>query len=116
MKNLRKELLKMSTEEQGIRLFVINDLLGASDNDEEIIDYISEILTHGCISGMVTSLITYNDTENFTRKYLNEVLGILDNLIQEIGKPAFVIDSNSLAWLAYEETLKQLVLDLDLNI
>ena len=116
MKNLRKELLEMSTEEQGIRLFVINDLLDISDNDEEIIDYISEILTHGCISGMVTSLITYNDTENFTRKYLNEVLGILDNLIQEIGNPAFVIDSNSLAWLAYEETLKQLVLDLDLNI
>ncbi len=27
MKNLRKELLKMSTEEQGIRLFVINNLL-----------------------------------------------------------------------------------------
>ena len=116
MKNLRKELLKMSTKEQGIRLFVINDLLGASDNDEEIVTYISDVLTHGCISGMVSNLMTCSDTENFTRKYLNEVLGILDNLIQEIGKPAFVIDSNSLAWLAYEETLKQLVLDLDLNI
>lgn len=116
MKNLRKELLEMSTEEQGIRLFVINDLLDISDNNEEILTYISDVLTHGCISGMVSSLMTYSDTESFTKKYLNEVLEILDNLIQEIGKPAFVIDSNNLAWLAYEEVLRQLTLELDLNI
>ena len=74
------------------------------------------MLTYGCQSGIVTSLITYNDTKNFTKNYLNEALEILDNLIQEIGKPAFIIDSNSIAWLSYEETLRDLAIELDLDI
>lgn len=115
-KTLRELLLEESIEATGVKLFVINDLLDVSDNDEEIVTYISDVLNHGCVCGVVTSLITYNDTENFTRNYLNEVLEILDNLIQEIGEPAFTIDSNNLAWLAYEETLRQLILELDLDI
>lgn len=115
-KTLRNELLEISTKEQGIKLFVINDLLDYSDNNDDIKSYISDVLNYGCVSGVVTSLITYNDTENFTRNYLNEVLEILDNLIREIGEPAFTIDSNNLAWVGYEETLRQIVLELDLDI
>ena len=115
MKNLRNELLEMSTKETGIKLFVINDLTNF-DNDGEIKTYINDVLTYGCQSGMVTSLITYNDTKNFTKNYLDECLEILDNVIQEIGKPSFVIDSNSIAWLSYEKTLRDLVIKLDLDI
>lgn len=115
MKNIKNQLLEMNKNEEGIRLFVINDLL-EMDNDEEIKTYINDVLTYGCQSGIVTSLITYNDTKNFTKNYLNEALEILDNLIQEIGKPAFIIDSNSIAWLAYEETLRDLIVELDLDI
>lgn len=115
MKNLRNELLEMSVKETGIKLFVINDLINL-DNDSEIKGYINDVLTYGCQSGMVTSLITYNDTKNFTKNYLDECLEILDELIQEVGKPAFIIDSNSIAWLAYEETLRNLVVELDLDI
>lgn len=115
MKNLRNELLEMGKKETGIKLFVINDLTDF-DNDEEIKAYINDVLTYGCQSGIVTSLIYTSDTKNFTKNYLDECLEILDELIQEVGKPAFVIDSNSIAWLAYEKTLRDLVIELDLDI
>ena len=41
--------------------------------DSEIKDYINDVLTYGCQSGIVTSLITYNDTKNFTKNYLDEM-------------------------------------------
>ena len=115
MKNIKNQLLEMSKNETGLKLFVINDIL-EYDNNEEIKTYINDVLTYGCQSGMVTSLITYNDTKNFTKNYLNECLEILDNVIQEIGKPSFTIDSNSIAWLSYEKTLRDLVIKLDLDI
>lgn len=115
MKNIRNQLLEISKNETGLKLFVINDIL-EYDTNEEIKDYISDVLQYGCQSGIVTSLIYTSDTKNFVKTYLDECLEILDNVIQEIGKPAFTIDSNSIAWLGYEETLKNLVMELDLDI
>lgn len=115
MKNLKNQLLEMSAKETGIKLFVINDLTDF-DNDEEIKGYINDVLAYGCQSGIVTSLIYASDTKNFTKDYLDECLQILDELIQNIGKPAFIIDSNSIAWLSYEETLRNLVVELDLDM
>lgn len=115
MKNIRNQLLEISKNETGLKLFVINDIL-EYDTNEEIKDYISDVLQYGCQSGIVTSLIYTSDTKNFVKTYLDECLEILDNVIQEIGKPAFTIDSNSIAWLSYEETLKNLVMELDLDI
>ena len=112
---LKEKMLEMEKESEGIKLFILNDLLNF-DNDEEIKDYISDVLQYGCQSGIVTSLIYTKDTKNFVKTYLNECLEILDNVIQEIGKPSFTIDSNSIAWLSYEETLKNLVMELDLDI
>ena len=115
MKNIKNQLLEMSKNETGLKLFVINDIL-EYDNNEEIKTYINDVLIHGCQSGIVTSLIYTKDTKNFVKTYLNECLEILDNVIQEIGKPSFTIDSNSIALLSYEETLKNLVIELDLDI
>ena len=115
MKNIKNQLLEMSKNETGLKLFVINNIL-EYDNNEEIKTYINDVLIHGCQSGIVTSLIYTSDTKNFVKTYLDECLEILDNVIQEIGKPAFTIDSNSIAWLSYEETLKDLVMELDLDI
>ena len=112
---LKEQLLEMEKESKGLKLFVVNDLLNF-DNDEEIKDYISDVLQYGCQSGIVTSLIYTKDTRDFDKTYFDECLEILDNVIQEIGKPAFTIDSNSIAWLGYEETLKNLVMELDLDI
>ena len=112
---LKEKMLEMEKESEGIKLFILNDLLNF-DSDEAIKDYISDVLQYGCQSGIVTSLIYTKDTKNFVKTYLNECLEILDNVIQEIGKPSFTIDSNSIAWLSYEETLKNLVMELDLDI
>lgn len=115
MKNLRNQLLEMGKKETGIKLFVINDLTDL-DNDEEIKGYINDVLTYGCQSGIVTSLIYTSDTKNFTKNYLDECLEILNELFQEIGDLVFPIDSNRIAWLAYEKTLRDLVIELDLDI
>lgn len=115
MKTLKNQLMEISKREEGIRLFVINDLLDF-DNDEEIKAYISDVLTYGCQSGIVTSLVYNNDTQNFVKTYLEECLEILDEFIQQIGKPSFIIDNNSIAWLSYEETLRDLVMELNLDI
>ena len=108
---LKEKLLKMSKEYEGLKLFVITDILDYED-ESAIKDYISDVLQYGCQSGIVTSLIYTKDTRNFAKTYFDECLEILDNVIQEIGKPSFTIDSNSIAWLSYEETLKNIASEL----
>ena len=115
MKNLRNELLEMSTKETGIKLFVINDLTDF-DDDGEIKGYINDVLTYGCQSGIVTSLIYYYQTKNFFQKYFEEILEVAEEVKEEYGINNIDLNYNSLSWLAYEEIVQRIAIELDLDI
>lgn len=110
---LKEKLIEMKSNSEGIELFVINDILDNGESDEEISNYINNVLTYGCTSGCVSSLIYYYDTNKFFHKYSEEILAILDIVNKDYGIP-FEINSNNLAWLGYEETMKDIATDLNI--
>ena len=52
----------------------------------------TEVLTYGCQSGIVGSLIYYSDTTNFYKRYKSEINELLYDTFKEIGSndPAYV--------------------------
>ena len=85
----------------------------------------TEVLTYGCQSGIVGSLIYYSDTTNFYKRYKSEINELLYDTFKEIGSndPAYVFgdewdkedplaqevsNQNLLAWFGFEETLRNL--------
>ena len=110
---LKEKLNQIKTDSEGIKLFVIEDILDNNDTNEEISNYIHNVLNYGCSSGCVSSLIYYSDTKEFFTKYSDEILAILDDINNESGI-SFEINSNNLAWLGYEETIKDIATELNI--
>ena len=108
---LKEKLYEMKSDAEGIKLFVIEDILEFKDSDEEIADYITGVLEFGCVSGCVPSLIYYEDTDKFFSQYYDEILEMLNELNIWNGI-SFEINSNNLAWFAYEETMKAIATEL----
>jgi len=113
MKNKLKKLLENSTND--LEKYVIEDIL----DNENIESYIKDILQHGCQSGTVSSLIYYTDTRAFYIKYIDEI----DNLVQDINDNLggnILSDAkfplyNWLAWLAFEETTRNIAYKLNIE-
>ena len=102
-KDMKKES-KLTSEVIDIILDQIEDY----DNPK---DYFEEVLNHGCISGVVPALITYEDTEEFFDRHVDEILELL-NEVKEYGEITFELNRNNLAWFAFEETLNRIYNDL----
>lgn len=66
--------------------------------------WLTDLATHGCISGMVSHLIYYHQTECFFDQHADEILELahlLDfniNIVEE-GRTQF---KNNMAWFAFE--------------
>ena len=108
---LKEKLYEMKSDSERLRLFVIEDILEVNNNDEEIKDYIDNVLSYGCVSGCVTSLIYYEDTDKFFSQYYDEILEMVNELNIWYGI-SFEINSNNLSWFAYEETIKDIATEL----
>lgn len=108
---LKEKLNQIKENSEGIKLFVIDDILEFNESDDEIRAYMNDVLNYGCSSGCVSSLIYYSDTDKFFHKYSDEVLEMLDDAKKEYGI-TFEINSNNLAWFGYEETLRNIAFEL----
>ena len=90
----------------------------------------TDVLYHGCQSGMVGFLIWYSDTTAFYRKYREEINTLLYDLQSSTGlygikdlfgkkwdeeDPLAIEDFNQnlLAWFGFEETLKNIGLQFE---
>ncbi len=79
-------------------------------SDEYTISFFEDLLNHGCISGMVPSLIYYSDTEKFFDKYYYDIMYLKQEFEESIGQP-IKLDfnlKNTLSWFAFEETARKL--------
>lgn len=114
---IRPQLLEMSTKSTGIRLAVINSILEKGDTDEELINYIDDVLLHGCKSGIVTELIYYTDTKSFFKEHCEDIFEILEDVRCEFGDyPRFEeLNCNNLAWWSYEWVLDDIAQKLDIS-
>lgn len=83
--------------------------------------YFNEIQQNGCVSGMISELIYYNDTVAFWKRYKKDIMNILIVTMSDLGteSPAKVFgknwdqddpfatdtaNQNLLAWFGFEQT------------
>lgn len=85
-----------------IRAAVAKEALEHTDVDA----FFDDLLQHGCISGMVSSLVYYQDTHNFYDKYYQEIENIRQEVEEATGHPLNIEGDlkNYLAWLSFEVT------------
>lgn len=100
------------------------EILKSETSEEELEDYISGILNHGCISGWCSSLCYYNQTLAFYSKYTQYINDMVKDLLWELGmdcmKSIFgdkfdsedplcleTTNQNLLTWFSFEETVRQ---------
>ena len=84
-------------------------------------NFMTDLMTGGCVSGMVDGLIYYSETIPFYHRYKVEIGELLRDLIQETGcQPAELLvgwddddplaldtsNQNLLAWFGFEETCR----------
>ena len=82
---------------------IILDQVDGYDN-EEILEYVAQIINYGCVSGMVPTLMTYKDTDEFFNNHSDEILELLDNDKEEgiLDMNEVEFNKNWLSWYAFE--------------
>ena len=121
-----KELLKRFIDGNRLYRYVVKDIVSDSDNynGDTLAERISarlEDVSHGCSSGIVSSLIYWSDTEAFYKKFKREIIELAKESADSMGESlgAFLSslngwedddpfceegsNMNTLAWFAYEE-------------
>lgn len=108
MTTLIDKLIEMKeSEDNALRLHVIEYILDNCKTDEEVKGFAVELMTHGCQSGLIGHLIYYHDTHKFFDKYYEEIEELRWEYESSTGEP-FIIGQddlkNKLAWFGFEET------------
>ena len=77
---------------------------------EDIVAFFSDLQQHGCASGMISSLIYYNDTHAFYDEFYDEIEELRSQYEDNMGEPINIQGDlkNFFAWFAFEETAYQL--------
>ena len=100
---------------KSISACVIEDAL----DYHSIESFFTDLLSHGCSSGIVSRLIYYEDTHQFYDDHYEEIEGIRSQIVDmgiELQWPDGDL-KNHLAWLAYEETARHIAFNvLELEI
>lgn len=106
----KKQLREMKQETENLLTkAVITDLL-SQGTTEEINFHMIHVLQYGCVSGTVTSLIYYDDTDKFYKKFYNEIFEMLSEYKENYGDyPNIDLNANNLAWYGYEETVRNIM-------
>ena len=97
----------LETDDGTIQAAVITTALDYHDPKAFFLD----LFVHGCVSGMVSSLIYYADTHAFFDAHYEEIETLRIEAEENLGEPVPLFGDlkNSLAWFAFEETAIRLV-------
>lgn len=113
--NIKEKLEAIRNDsENELEIYVIDDILEADEPEV----YLKDLLSHGCQSGMVSSLIYYVDTKAFYIKYIDEIDELREEMEDstgeslKIGSPSY----NWLAWFGYEEMARKVAEKLGMEI
>ena len=116
MKNLLNSMLE-NTVEGTLKHDTVEIIMDQLDEltDDEILTTFNDILTYGCVSGAVSALITYSDTEKFFDNHSNEIFELVEDMKQEgmIDMNNFELSKNNLAWFAFETIAQEIYQELE---
>jgi len=106
---IKKLQLSASSIVPSLEKAVANQALNY-ETPESISCFFEDLLQHGCISGMVGSLIYYADTEAFFDNHYHEIMELKEEFEESIGEPMRLPYNlkNHLAWFGFEETARRL--------
>ena len=90
------------------------DHIDEYDKPEE---YFEDVLQNGCQSGIVGELIYFYQTKEFFKDYCDDILELYKHYVEEgIRIPqAEHMDSNGLAWFGFEEALRMIADQLNIE-
>jgi hypothetical protein len=118
-KQIIKKLKEYSLyDDTCVKRYVAEDIIDMScGEDDQPENYIKQVIQHGCISGCVPSLIYYHDAQEFYIKYIEDIENIINDLENETEEPVQLKwpKFNSMAWVAYEETMRQIADELGIE-
>jgi len=105
MKKLLKQICKDNPD--SIQAAVAQEALEYDDPQS----FFEDLQQHGCISGIVSSLIYYNDTHAFYDKHYEEIEELRTEYESSTGEPIQINNDlkNYLAWFAFEQVANELV-------
>lgn len=111
MKNIEKMEMLLNVMESlkedatCLRLGVLDILINhieVCEHFEEIRDFMEDLRTYGCVSGMIGELVYYSDTKKFFIENLDEIQDYLNDLIQEHVYSIDGFDYNEIVWVVFE--------------
>lgn len=114
--SIQEQLQEIVDNSNTIKALVAQEALDyTSDN---FISFFQDLAQHGCISGMISSLVYYTDTEAFFDNHYEEIIELKINFEEAIGRPLEISHQvkNYLAWFAFEQVAYQLTIELGLEI
>lgn len=102
------------TDTSSLRAAVAREALDYNDPAT----FFSDLLSHGCISGLVSSLIYYTDTHAFFDKHYDAIETLRDAYEDQLGEPLTIKGDlkNTLAWFAFEQTAYDMAGELGINV
>ena len=116
MKNLLNSMLE-NTMEGTLKHEVVEIIMAQLDEltDDEILTTFNDILTYGCVSGAVSALITYSDTDKFFNNHADEIFELVEDIKQEgiIDMNNFTLSKNNLAWFAFETIAQEIYQEME---
>ncbi len=81
----------------------------------ELQDVITDVLNHGCASGIVSSLVYYYQTKKFFIEHMEEIFDLYNEHKFIYGEINFDLDFNSLSWFAFEEMTRQIANEMEIE-
>ena len=111
--HITKKLQSIVTNEpKSIRAAVATEALGYHDPEA----FFNDLLSHGCASGMVNSLIYYRDTHAFFENHYDEIEELREEYVESTGDSLTVKGDmkNWFAWFSFEEVARLLASEFDI--
>lgn len=107
----------METTDCPLRHAVVKEILDHARSDEEARSFLSDILHHGCVSGMIPSLVYYVDTHVFYDTHYAAIEALREEYEESTEEPIQMKGDlkNFLAWFAFEATVYQIAGELELT-
>jgi hypothetical protein len=93
------------------------------ENDYTMEQVISDILNHGCVSGIVGELMYYYQTKEFFNRHKEEINELAQELSEDIYGDKYSIyhnlnggcSKNNMAWFGFEEMTRQIADELNIE-
>ena len=101
----------------------VMEILESMAVDSSLEEVVEEVLQHGCVSGMVPSLIYYYQTEAFFDKHKYAINDLAHELSEDLYGNPFEIyhnlngecSKNNMAWFGFEEMTRMIAEEIEIG-